>query len=67
MKIVALPHMRQCVEGEGDIAGPGMSDLDAAQLRKAIGHIAMQDRRANCCVNRGETRSAAEHHAPAVR
>src|ERR1700756_1320595 len=67
MEIVAASHMRQCVEGKRDIAGPGMSDLDAAQLREAIGHVAVQDRRANNSVYLCEPGAAAEYHTPAVR
>ena len=67
MKIVALPHMGQRVEGEGDIAGPGMGDLDPPQLREAIGHVAVEDRRADGRIDLGEPRTAAENHARTVR
>src|SRR6516165_12336538 len=58
MQVVPPPHMWQCIEGEGDIASPGMGDLDAAQLREAINHIPVEDRRADRRVDPGETRAS---------
>src|SRR5688572_27386815 len=38
VKTVQLAHVRQLVECEGDIAGPGMGDATALELRKAVAH-----------------------------
>src|SRR5215469_5021350 len=59
MEIVQTPHMRQRVEGEGDIAGPSMGDLDSVQLRESVDHIAVEDWRADRCVDLRETRASA--------
>src|SRR5215471_19855332 len=67
METIALAHVRQRIQSKSDVAGPGMGDLEPAQLREAIGHVAIEDRRANRRVDMCETGAAAEHHAPAVR
>src|SRR5262245_22614953 len=59
--------VRQGIPGEGDVAGPGVGNANTAELREAVGHEAMEDRRTHLWRYRSEPRPPAEYHALAVR
>ena len=63
---VDLAHMRQLVEGEGEIAHPVVRDAYPRQLREPLDHQRVQQRRAGLGRHLREARPAAEQHAPTV-
>src|SRR5215469_11871552 len=66
MHTVVQTHMRYRVERERDIAGPGMGHADATQLREAIKHEPVQDRRTGFRCYGREPGPSAEDDTPAI-
>ena len=67
MKPFPLARMGQEIEGEGDVAAPGMGEAVAFDLREHVGHEAVERRRRRRRGLRREPCPAAEQKARAVR
>src|SRR5262245_13931659 len=59
--------VRQGIPGEGDIAGPGVCNANTPELREAVGHEAVEDRRTHVWRYRSKARPPAEYHALTIR